>query len=635
LAALCTRRGDAESEHDLREAGAEEALIADRSSQLAGLDALIAAAKTKPTAQSSPGQATARTPDRSSADARSSSGPPWEPASYPSEGDSPGYRPANGYDAGYQAPYAGNGHDPANGAQDPPGSGASGVLTFQPSSPRTAPAWAEFHTDTQAALAVMAAAPNTAGPRRSEHLRGRLARWKPRLAPLMVPWLIVLLIVGWFAEPYSGPLGWPLTILWTWPIINTLVGIRGTFRTRHMLKQSRARWRGKDTTTCEDFLVVVVPSIGRFDTYPALQRSVLSFIQHLPGHFPWMRVDVVVEEGCEAGDRILRLASRSDLIRVVVVPKNYRTPNGTRFKARANHYAHELRIHENEARDDVWVLHMDDDTGVGPDTALAMARFIEEQYQAGPDAKHMAQGILTYPRELAVNRLTWLADAVRPADDVSRFAAWTGGGTPRAGLHGELLLLRASIEATIGWDFGPRAIVEDAQFALIFCKRYKGRSAWFAGRCYGASPASMRDFIRQRERWSWGLVGLAFNRSLPLRNRAYIGYSVVSWVLGPLQHIAVVLLVGILLSDINTSPESLLVIPFWTLNLAFTVWMYWEGLRLNAGVSARGRRRWWEPPVTILLVPFFAMLEGIGGLRGLLKFIRRTENKFVVIAKPT
>ena len=29
-------------------------------------------------------------------------------------------------------------------------------------------------------------------------------------------------------------------------------------------------------------------------------------------------------------------------------------------------------------------------------------------------------------------------------------------------------LVRASIEATIGWDFGPRSIVEDAQFALIF-----------------------------------------------------------------------------------------------------------------------------------------------------------------------
>lgn len=599
----------------------EPALTADRISQLAGLDALIAAANADPAAEV---VAAAGAPELAPQDLAD----------------------RNGHEAGYPGPPDGLYREAASGefdrapAPDDLYRGAAGVATFERPLPQARPpAAGENSTGGQGASTggqgALLTAPNLAGARRSEHLRGRLARWKPRLWPLALPWLIVLAAVGWFTEAYSGPLGWPVTILWTWPIIDTLVGIRGIFRTRRMLKISRARWRSDDTTVCEDFLVVVVPSIGRHDTYPALDRSVMSFIRHLPGHFPWMRVDVVIEENCEAADRIRSLAARSELIRVIEVPRSYRTRHGTRFKARANHYAHELRIHEGEATGDAWVLHMDDDTGVGPDTALAMARFIEEQYQAGPDAKHMAQGILTYPRELAVNRLTWLADAVRPAHDVSRFAAWTGGGTPRAGLHGELLLLRASVEATIGWDFGPRAIVEDAQFALIFCSRYKGKSAWFAGRCYGASPASLRDCIRQRERWSWGLVGLAFNRSLPLRNRAYIGYSVLTCVIGPLQNIAVVLVAGALMANDNTSPESLLILPFWALNLSFAIWMYWEGLRLNAGVSARGRRRWWEPMVTVILIPFFAMLEGLGGVRGFLKFVRRTENKFVVIAKPT
>lgn len=481
---------------------------------------------------------------------------------------------------------------------------------------------------------TLAAAPHTAGARLSGHLRDRLFRWKPRFLPLVLPFLLVIAVIGWFTGRDPGPLGWPVTVLWSWPIIDTLIGIRGIRRTRRILKRSRARWRDRESV-CQDFLVVVVPTIGRHDTYPALERSVLSFIRHLPGHFPWMRVDVVTEEGCEAASRIRALAARSDLIRVVVVPRKYRTPHRTRFKARANHFAHELRIYEGEARDDVWVLHMDDDTGVGPDTAIAMARFIEEQYQAGPDAKHMAQGILTYPRELAVSRMTWLADAVRPAHDISRFAAWTGGGTPRAGLHGELLLLRASVEATIGWDFGPRSIVEDAHFALIYSRYYKGKSAWFAGRCYGASPASIRDFLRQRERWSWGLAGLAANRSLPLRSRVYIGYTVITSAIGPLQNIAVVLGIGALLATDNTVPTSLFVLPVWALNVSFAVWLYWEGLRLNAGVSARGKRRWWEPPVTILLIPVFAIMEGLGGVRGFIKFVFRTENKFVVIAKPT
>ncbi|MBW8740768.1 MAG: hypothetical protein JF621_27905 [Streptomyces turgidiscabies] len=107
------------------------------------------------------------------------------------------------------------------------------------------------------------------------------------------------------------------------------------------------------------------------------------------------------------------------------------------------------------------------------DTAEQVARFLNAQRRAGPEGKHLAQGMLTYPRENAVNRLTWLADAIRPVDDIARFAVLTGGGTPLAGLHGELLL-RASIEATIGWDFGPDSICEDAHLALVFASRHKG-----------------------------------------------------------------------------------------------------------------------------------------------------------------
>jgi hypothetical protein len=473
------------------------------------------------------------------------------------------------------------------------------------------------------------------GPRQARELHRRLSRWRPAYWPFVLSFVIDLVIVGWFTQPYGGVLGWPLTVLWTWPILATLIGIVGIRRTRKALRRSKARWSGNGLTKCDDFLIVVVSTIGRHDTYPGLERSVLSYLAYLPRCFPRLRIDIVVDEGSEATSRIARLAAKSELIRLVIVPMPYCTPNGTRFKARASHYSHELRIREHEDRDEVWVLHMDDDTGVGPDTALAMARFVEEQLQAGPKAKHMAQGILTYPREYAMNRLTWLADSARPAEDVARFSAWTGGGTPRAGLHGELLLVRASIEATIGWDFGPRSIVEDAQFALIFSARYKGRSAWFGGRSYGASPASLRDFFRQRERWCWGLAALVFNRSLQLRNRLLVGYSVASWVIGPIHNVLVVMFVAYLVANQSTSPVTIFVVPLWALNMAYVIWMYWEGLRLNAGVSGGGRRKWWEPWAVVLLIPIFGLMEGFAGLRGFVKFVRRTENKFVVIAKPS
>jgi hypothetical protein len=345
-----------------------------------------------------------------------------------------------------------------------------------------------------------------------------------------------------------------------------------------------------------------------------------------------MRVDIVVEQGCEALAQIAALAGPQ--VRIVVVPRGYRTPGRTRFKARANHYAHELRIREGEARDDAWVLHMDDDTGVDVDTGAAMARFVHAQRHRGAEAAHLAQGVLTYPREHGARRLLWLADAVRPGCDLSVFALTTGTGTPRAGVHGELLLVRASVEAGIGWDFGPRAIVEDAQFALVFAGRHPGRSDWFAGRSLGAAPASVTDLVRQRERWAWGLLELSVNRSVPMRHRLLLLHNMVIWACGPLQHVAVVLAAGALLGDLDTLPVTAVLLPVWAMNIAYQVWTYWEGLKLNTRASADGRRRWWERIAVVALMPLFSLWEAAGVLCGVVRFVRHGETTFTVIAKP-
>ena len=460
----------------------------------------------------------------------------------------------------------------------------------------------------------------------------RQASWTPSFASFLVTFAICLFISETTYSSRTGILGWVTTVVWTVPTLASAVGLTGALLTVRRMRRQRT-WREVEPAA-DDSLIVVVPTIGRHDTYPALERAVLSYAKYLPPHFPYMRIDIITEEGCEAQPAIDALALTDPVFRVVVVPRSYRTANGTRFKARANHYSHELRIAQNEARDDVWILHMDDDTGAGPDTGASIARFINAQRRAGADAKHLAQGVLTYPRELAVNRMTWLCDAVRPSCDISLFAVMTGSGTPRAGLHGELLLLRSSIEATIGWDFGPKAIVEDAQLALHFSSRYKGRSDWFSGACYGASPATMRDLMKQRERWAWGLIALAFNRTVPFRSRLLLMYNVSAWSMGLFQHVGVILAFGALIGDFNTSPATPLILPLWALNVASGVWMYWEGLKLNANASANGRRLWWEPIAVVGLIPFFALYEGIAVFRGLLRFLKGTENKFVVIAKP-
>jgi len=454
---------------------------------------------------------------------------------------------------------------------------------------------------------------------------------KPRYWPFVVSFLIIVVVTGWFTAPAAGLLGWPLTILWAWPAVNTLISLRG-------MSRARRRFRDRSSGTpppCEARLIVVIPTVGRRDVLPALRRSVLSCVSELRPYFPLFRLDVLIEEGCEAAHEIRDLAARdSDVVRVVTIPARYRTPRGSRFKARANQYSADLLRHEGLALNDVWVLHMDDDTGLGPFAAQEIAAFITRQAAAhAPDARHLGQGVLTYPREHAASKLFWLADSVRPADDMARFSAWTGGGTPRAGLHGEFLLVRASVEAMIGWDFGPDVLVEDAYFAMEFGRAFPGRSDWLPACCQGAPPATFRDFLRQRERWAWGVLQLALNRSVPWQGRLYLGYSMLSWVTGPFQNILTVLAGEALLLTTDSSPAFFAIVAVWSFNLAFYIWSYWEGLRVNAAVSATGGRKWWEPIAVVALIPVFSMMEGIGGICGLYKFSTRDEVVFTVIEK--
>jgi egghead protein (zeste-white 4 protein) len=458
--------------------------------------------------------------------------------------------------------------------------------------------------------------------------------WRPGFISFVLVYLAFFTITWRSCQrnPDISYMSWYTTVVWTLPVLTSASGLAGAMLTAHRMR--RKHQLPSVPAVVLELLVVVVPTIGRQDTFPALERAVHSYCRYLPDYFPRLRVDVVIEEACEARDRITALAFANPLMRIVTVPRDYRTQNGTRFKARANQYAQALRLAEGEAADDVWVLHMDDDTGVGPDTAEALARFIGSQRLTGEHGLHLAQGVLAYPREYARSRLTWLADAVRPGCDISLFAAATGRGSPSAGLHGELLLVRASVEATIGWDFGPRTIVEDAQFAMYFCDRYPGRSDWFPGRSYGASPATVADFVRQRERWVWGLLELATRRSIPLRRRLPLLKNVVVWACGPIQHPAVILLAGALLGDMNTTPASVVVVPLWALNIAYCVWLYWEGLKINVLSSAVPRRLWWEALCLPMLIPLFSLLEIGGILLGVIRFLRNGEFAFNVIAKP-
>ena len=466
--------------------------------------------------------------------------------------------------------------------------------------------------------------------------RGPRALHPPR--PSVLVWLtVVVFIVSLALYPRAWTLGEfglgaYLSVVWTLPTGLSVMAVLGSLLARrsisgpsHLITTSR----------CDGMLVVQVPTIGRDDVMPALRRVVRSMEETVPTCFSSWRVDVVAEERSEARDELEAL--RSEHVRVLYVPAEYATPNATQAKARANCWLDQQRRQDGESRPDVWVLHMDDDTSVGPDTIRHIARFINGNSFGDYRSKVLAQGVLTYPRQFSSNVLVWLADAVRPGSDLSVFRWWTGRGRPLMGAHGELLLVRADIESGIGWDYGrDLSITEDANFALIFATRHPGRADWFPARSYGSSPESFADLVKQRRRWARGLLHVARNRTLPLRSRLLLRYALASWVVGPLQHVLVVLGVAAALGMRYTAPVQEWILGAWALNMGVGLWMYVDGLRANCHASGgRVPARYWAG---LLLIPFFTLVEGWAGLRGFLAYVKdrigwsRSE-LFEVIAK--
>ena len=454
--------------------------------------------------------------------------------------------------------------------------------------------------------------------------------WAPGAVSFTVTWVGFLAVtIAWHADSSPVALSVYVSVAWTAPALISLRGIAGGLQSRVRLREPRPG----DVRLESGLLILCVPTVARHDVLPALERSLRSYERVLPAYVSRFRVDVVVDEGSAAVDTIRAIARRSPHVRVVVVPASYTTARSTRFKARANQYADELRIAEGEAGDDVWVLHMDDDTSIGVDTAIEVSRFVEENPPGDGSSRHLAQGVLSFPRELSRNRLTWLADSVRPGCDVSLFAISTGRGHPHTGLHGELLLVRASVEASIGWDFGPHSTVEDAEFALRFAHRCPGRSGWIPCRSYGASPATVADFLRQRERWFAGLLRLSFEARIPLRHRALMLHNIVVWSLAPLAYPGIVLMAAYAVGAGAVAPVATVLLPVWATNVAFGVWLYWEGFKINAASSETAPRPW-ERLAVIGLMPCFALLECLAIARAMFALVRRRDTRFVVIAKP-
>jgi hypothetical protein len=493
-------------------------------------------------------------------------------------------------------------------------------------------------------------------------LNRRLTHRRSPKINFLLPFILFICILVVFARITSAeqtPLNYFLSVVWSLYAPLIVIGLIGAYSLRK--QQRRGRKSGADNASgdpmtsknkgghrmrrnkplrseykgrSDRLLIVTVPTLLADGNMPALQRVLLSLLINLPAHFDRFYVDVITEGNVEVGafrEWIESCGRMGEPVRIVNVPTEYRTPLGARFKTRANQFAMEARREAGENTQDCYVYHLDDDTHIGRDTAASLAEFIE----LDGDRFYLAQGILSFPHELTGSKICRLADAIRPADDLTRFAFFTGLlGTPLGGLHGEHLIIRADIEDEIGWDF-PDTVIEDAYFAVQFATKYPGRSTTLNSYSYGASPASVRDLLRQRRRWIEGLLRLAFNRRLPLTPKLPLLYSIFTWSLAPFQFVGLALLISYAVGYDNTSPISPLLLPLWALGLAGVFWLYLEGLKINLSASFR------PPPrllLSLLIIPavyMITLLETFGVLLGIVRFMGFGSQKVSeVITKP-
>jgi egghead protein (zeste-white 4 protein) len=297
-------------------------------------------------------------------------------------------------------------------------------------------------------------------------------------------------------------------------------------------------------------------------------------------------------------------------VNIIRVPMEYRTPNGTRFKARGLHYAMK---HSTLPRN-AWIVHLDEETQPTSSGVKGICRHVRQQEES--KEYRIGQGAILYHRDWKKHPFLTLADNVRTGDDFARFHFQHQLGITVFGLHGSYLVARNSVEQdTGGFDFGPNGeITEDAWWAMIsMAMGY--RCAWVEGYLEEQSCQSFMDFAKQRRRWWQGLAKVAIHAPVKLRWRFCLGVNTLLWAVAPL---AMFYTFAHLFWGFRVEPW----VRFGA-NYSFASFLILYLIGLKANLDEKGitnwfiRTKWWL--LQVILLPVFSFMESISVFWALLK----------------
>jgi egghead protein (zeste-white 4 protein) len=315
-------------------------------------------------------------------------------------------------------------------------------------------------------------------------------------------------------------------------------------------------------------------------------------------------IEVVIDE---CGNVALLPVEDADVC-VIFVPRDYVTPNNSRFKARALHYA----LLTSQISELAWVVHLDEETQPTQSAIKGVCKFIGQEEASG--RLRIGQGALLYHREWERHPFLTLADNVRTGDDFARFYLQHRLGVTLFGLHGSFIVVRNDVEkATGGFDFGPHGDITEDAFWAMKAMQDGLRCAWVDGFLEEQSCLSIIDFLRQRRRWFHGLVKTVLYAPVKLRWRLSLGLNTMLWALAPF---AVLYTICKPFSGVEIPPVVRVLASY-----SFATFVLWYVTGLKANMAEHGIKSFWKGVqltlLQIVLVPVFCVLEGLGVLWGL------------------
>lgn len=446
------------------------------------------------------------------------------------------------------------------------------------------------------------------------------------LGPITLHRIFVLLWVGgtgaglYFLQNFIWPPNavkdrtWSLLgIIWLIPLPSSLAFLTGALCFRYATKLDRVQ-------KIDHNVAFRIVSRGiNVDCLLATIRKCQKEMRHTP-MFPYL-IEVVTD-----GDQF-KAPPDGDVVHLKV-PDHYQTPNRSKFKARALHYACEFSLLPG----DTWIVHLDEESQITSSVIKGVAKMVS-QCEASGNIERIGQGMILYHRNWRKHPFLTLADMRRTGDDLGHFFLQHSLGYTIFGLHGSFVVVRQDAEARIGFDVGPQgSITEDAWWVLLAIERGY-RTMWCDGYLEEQATQGLMDFLKQRRRWYVGLWKVGLFCPVKIRHRVLLMLNTLSWVVLPLYLPCSFAYLGLSFAFEKQIPLPIRLAT----NLIFstTTLVYLSGLVIN--MREHGTP-WWRGifwiSLELILLPVFFLMEVASIVLVFLSPFSKTASKgFHVVVK--